>query len=134
MTSGPKIHRLIQQPRLWQAMLLPLLILILFLATTSQPDSIPSSANDKVNHIAAFAALGVLVHWSYPRAGWITSFILLIGYGFAIEVIQAFIPTREFSLLDLLADAVGAVLGLGFGYLLRRQVAVQAGTDHSQQR
>lgn len=122
MALYPNIHRWVQRTLLWQTILFPLLAFVLFLATTSQPYPVPASANDKLNHIAAFIGLGVLLHWSYPRLAWIRCLSLLIGYGLFIEVIQAFLPTREFSLLDLLADASGAAVGLVLGQLLRREV------------
>jgi VanZ family protein len=127
MPLYPKIHRLIQRPLIWRTLLFPLLIFILFLATTSQSYPMPSSASDKVNHIMAFVCLGMLLCWSYPRLFWVKSLLLLTGYGLAIEVIQAFLPYREFSLLDLLADAFGAVAGLWLGYLLLRGALAQPG-------
>ena len=36
----------------------------------------------------------------------------LLGFGLGIEIIQAHLPYREFSLADLAADAAGIAIGL----------------------
>jgi VanZ family protein len=53
------------------------------------------------------------------------------AYGLSDEVHQAFVPQREADGFDLLADAVGAMLGAGFGLsvraVLRRRAAARGG-------
>lgn len=115
MTLYRKLHYLIHQSRIWQAILYPLLAFILYLATSAQAYPVPSSANDKVNHVLAFFCLGILLRWSYPKLLGIWSLLSLVAYGLGLEVIQAFLPYREFSLLDLLADSAGAIIGLWIG-------------------
>ena len=34
---------------------------------------------------------------------------ILIGYGVSIECIQAFLPNRQFSFLDVVADVIGVI-------------------------
>ncbi len=47
--------------------------------------------------------------------------ILAVAYGIAIEFIQgAFIPMRSFSLADMVADALGSVVG---GVFVNRRAA-----------
>lgn len=113
-----KLQPYLRRPRLWQTILFPLLIFILFLATSASPYPVPASGSDKINHIMAFICLGGLACLSYPRLGTLLLLTLLTGYGLAIEVIQALLPYREFSLLDLLADFGGAVVGLALGRLV----------------
>lgn len=70
-----------------------------------------SSLNDKVSHIIAFFCLAFLADFSWPESPWNQlKFFLLLGYGLAIEVVQAFLPHRLFSLFDLSADAFGLIL------------------------
>lgn len=107
-----KIRALIRKVGLWRALLYPTLILVLYLATTSQAYPVPAASSDKVNHIMAFITLGILLRWSYPALGMIWALILLVGYGLGIEVIQSALPYRHFALLDLLADLAGSVAGL----------------------
>lgn len=119
----PKPLRLIHRPWFWRTILYPLMAFILFLATSNDPYPVPSSSSDKINHVLAFAALGLLASWSYPKQDWHRLLPLLMGYGLAVEAIQAFLPHRQFSLLDLAADAFGAILGLTIGLLLLHYVS-----------
>jgi len=64
--------------------------------------------NDKINHIAAFYVLAFLADFSFPETKVNhTKIWLLLSYGLSIELVQYFIPYRECSLLDLVADAAG---------------------------
>jgi VanZ family protein len=47
---------------------------------------------------------------------------LLTGYGGILEALQLFVPGREPAMLDWGADALGAWLGAGLVWLLRRPV------------
>ncbi|MDH4162927.1 MAG: VanZ family protein [Nitrospirota bacterium] len=76
--------------------------------------------NDKINHLAAFYTLALLVDFSWPKKDFLgLKAISLLGYGLAIEIAQYFLPQRNFSLLDLGADAVGLLLYLLSAPLLR---------------
>lgn len=94
-----------------------LLVLIGWLAWRPGDGQITLHHVDKLQHAAAFCVLAVVA-----SAGWgpgvrasvlITAGLLLYGAG--IEVMQAWLPTREGSWLDWLADAVG--IGLGWALL-----------------
>ena len=72
------------------------------------------------DHALAFFTLAGLLDFSYPAIPfgglkWTT----LIGYGLLIEVVQYLLPSRTFSLFDLLADA------LGIGIYLASRPALQ---------
>ena len=83
---------------------------------------------DKFVHVGLFAALVVL--WVLPfaarqmdkadekaRIRRIIMIVVLmsVAYGIAIEFIQgAFIPMRSYSLADMVADALGSVIGGAF--------------------
>ncbi len=67
--------------------------------------------NDKVAHLLTFGLLSLLAHASWPDRSFDWRFWLpLMTYGIAIECIQYFIPSRSFSLGDMLADAAGIML------------------------
>lgn len=76
---------------------------------------------DKLNHLLAFALLAVLAQAAYPdRPRAPLRWTLLLGYGLLIEAVQALLPERELSLLDLAADGAGILAGalilrIGFG-------------------
>lgn len=66
--------------------------------------------SDKTEHLLAFFALMVLVSLAYrDRVVLPVLAALLVAYGVAIECIQFFIPSRSFSVLDMVADAAGVL-------------------------
>jgi len=107
--------------RAFRMALLVTSVVILYLATTRE--SLPGidELNDKVNHIFAFVVLSFLTDYSFPSAGfrW-PKILLLLGFGAGIEVIQYFLPYRESSVYDLLADGVGIFAYLMLIPVLRR--------------
>ena len=117
-----KVYELVRQTRLWRAVLYPVLLIVLYLATTAQAYPVPAASSDKVNHIMAFVVLGILLRWSYPLLSLGAALLGLAGYGLGIEIIQAFLPYRDFSLLDLLADTVGGIAGLLTGAAVLQKI------------
>ncbi|MBJ6136599.1 VanZ family protein [Marinobacter litoralis] len=106
------LDSLLRQTRLWQTVFFLSLAAILYLATTSQSYPIPSSANDKINHLIAFAELTIVTRLAWPRLGFYWYVPALLSFGFALEAIQATLPYRDFSLADVLADALGIAIGM----------------------
>ena len=75
--------------------------------------------SDKVFHLVLYFGLGGLTLWALRMTrlnGKISifyiAFICVALYGLSDELHQLFVPGREFSLFDLLADAVGAAFGI----------------------
>jgi VanZ family protein len=71
---------------------------------------------DKLVHIGLFAVLLFLwrsaFDWELPNYNFILLFLALL-YGLAVEFIQRyFVPNRDFDLYDVLADTIGAMIGL----------------------
>jgi VanZ family protein len=98
---------------------------------SAQPDlQVPSPfpLSDKLVHFFLYAGLGWLwaraVKWSLPE--WSIHKILFMtllftgGYGFSDEWHQSYVPGRFAELQDVVADAVGGIVG-GYCYLLWRQ-------------
>jgi VanZ family protein len=110
--------------RPWRVALVVLLCVISVLALSPTPPREADLGWDKLNHLAAFGALAVTASLGFGRA-WARVGVSLLGYGALIEVVQAFIPNRSSDWDDLLADAVGIVLGLalaaGASRLFRRR-------------
>jgi VanZ family protein len=69
------------------------------------------SLSDKLNHFVAFAVLLIFTHYS-RIVGFKKLIGVLVGYALFIEVVQHFLPTRYFSLLDVVADGIGVVIGV----------------------
>ena len=75
-----------------------------------QPRSTPDLGSDKVNHVLAFALLGMLGRAAYAQR-FFSLLLGLLAYGGVIEILQSFTATRHAEWADLLADAVGLVVG-----------------------
>lgn len=84
------------------------MVVIIYLATTHESFPAIDEANDKLNHVLAFYVLAFLADYSAPKAGFLLyKGLPILGYGLLIEMIQYFLPYREFSVLDLVADGIG---------------------------
>jgi VanZ family protein len=77
--------------------------------------------SDKLQHAAAFYVLAFLLDFALPRSrfGWRKAAAVL-GYGALIEIVQYFLPWRDSSVLDFLADCAGVALYLASAPLLAR--------------
>ena len=82
---------------------------VLWLSLTPQLGPLPLAAWDKASHALAFATMAL-----WGAAGWPSRFqavlALLMAYGWTIEVLQFFIPTRTADAEDVLADAAGLLM------------------------
>jgi VanZ family protein len=90
-------------------------ITYLSLKSVSQHSTI--HVNDKVGHFIAYAifSLNALIVWRRKQTKFKISLgLTLIGYGLLMEILQGFVPGREVSVFDLLANSTG----VGIGYLL----------------
>lgn len=105
------------------------LVTISCLAFAPLEDSPITTGWDKFNHLLAFAALLLLLDSAYPHKPlWTFKVPVLLFYAFLMETIQAFIPYREFSLLDIVADAFGMAVYL----LLRPRLFLLHSLNHDQ--
>lgn len=77
---------------------------------------------DKAQHASAFAVLGAWGLLAYPRQPW-RVLIALLAFGGAIELAQASTTWRFGDWQDLLADAVGLVIGAVLAWWPRRRLA-----------
>jgi len=102
------------------AMFFSAIIVIEYLATTTST-TLPYVENvwDKAKHASAFFVLFVLAGTGF-KARSRTLILLLMFYGIHIEVVQYFIPDREFSLLDIVADSAGLAFGWIFMQIAKR--------------
>lgn len=67
--------------------------------------------NDKAKHVFAFLvlAVGLSTFWRISRPFVVS---MLIAFGLTIELVQWFVPGRNASVWDVLADAIGIASGL----------------------
>lgn len=106
------LQSILMYQSLWRAILVISALAILYLATTSEPYPIPSSQNDKLNHLMAFIQLTIVSRLAWPGLSRIWIALGVLGFGLVIEITQAQLPYREFSLLDLATDGAGVAIGL----------------------
>jgi VanZ family protein len=112
-----------ESPRLKLLLKLPAPLIAAFLWVFSSQSSLPQPKGvfgfDKVEHFLAYAVLAAAAGlWissgAWRQRGW-GRFFLIAGiaaaYGIIDEVHQSFIPGRDCSLWDWLADALGSVAG-----------------------
>lgn len=81
------------------------------MAVLPHPPQVPGEPSDKIQHIAAFATLGLLGMWAYPLVKPLKLLVWLSLFGALIEVVQA-IPVlhRDSDPLDWLADFIASGL------------------------
>lgn len=83
------------------------------MAVVPHPPEVPGEPNDKIQHMVAFATLGLLGAWGYT---WTSLVRLLIGlslFGAFIELVQA-IPAlqRDSDIKDWIADTFACGVAL----------------------
>jgi len=83
------------------------------MAILPHPPQVPGAPSDKVQHIIAFATLGLLGAWAYRGTSGIRLLLWLSLFGGVIEMVQA-IPAlhRDSDALDWLADTAAAAIVL----------------------
>lgn len=71
------------------------------------------AGNDKLLHFGAYLVLFISLDLAYRAGrGLLGKLLLLFACSLLIEVMQSFIPHRQFSLGDLVANLAGLLLGL----------------------
>jgi VanZ family protein len=84
---------------------------------------------DKLLHALAYAVLAMLVFRALDTTGWTNrphllfwgSLAATVAYGISDELHQAFVPARSAEILDVAADAAGALAALVLCRLARRR-------------
>ena len=106
-------------------------LLIYIQSSHPSPESLPSfEFSDKLLHFAAYGVMGVLFYRAYqtlPLKKNIQLLLLLSMisaslYGISDEIHQSFVPYRDGSFGDVVADVLGAVCGV---YLYHRVMITQ---------
>ena len=103
---------------------LPLIAYCVFIYIQSSypsPQRLPSfEFSDKLLHFGAYAVMGVLFYRAYQTLPFkaniqlvvLLSMISASLYGVSDEIHQSFVPYRDGSFLDVIADVLGAVCGV----------------------
>jgi VanZ family protein len=91
---------------LFRCLLSGYILLLLYLATTSGLN-LPVQVWDKLKHAGAFFILSALLVPAFPHLTLLKRCLSSFSFGALIEIVQYFLPHREASGLDLLADLLG---------------------------
>jgi len=83
------------------------------IAAYPNPPSVPILSSDKVQHAVAFAAIGALGMWAFPKASPLKIIVALSAYGVAIELVQATKwVRRDGDVIDWLVDTFAAAIAV----------------------
>ncbi len=119
---------------IWIKFWFPLLAysaIIFFLSSLPAPtlQQVPFTLSDKLVHVVEFSILGVLLARALASLGrwnswvvWVLSIVCCTLYGISDEFHQSFVPGREVSAYDALADSIGGMLGAAIYLIIRKRV------------
>lgn len=86
---------------------------------------IQAEFNDKALHALGFFLMALSSQLAHPRVSFYVLASGLTCFGFVIELVQAYLPYRSFSLLDWGADILGvAIYFIFFGRFLKDKSAL----------
>jgi len=101
-----------------------------YLSLTSRPPGALEVFSDKILHAVGYFLLFISCNLAYsPYRKLSGKILLLLCYSIIIEIIQHFIPNRQFSGLDILANLTGLTWGLLVTVYLKTKVAKIARKD-----
>lgn len=93
-----------------------MLIVYTYLGLSRQDGTYFASYNDLLMHFSGYVVLinSCLLAFG-NKADKVSMVLSLFAYSLMIEIIQYFLPYRDFSVLDLLANGLGLFVGQIFG-------------------
>ncbi len=95
------------------------------------PERLPSfDYSDKLLHFGAYAVMGILFYRAYHTLSFRNNIQLLVMlsmisaslYGISDEIHQSFVPERQGSFSDVIADIIGGICGV---YVYNRWIAAK---------
>jgi VanZ family protein len=103
-------------------------LLALAVLSLAPGEALPDTGvSDKLEHFAAYGVLSLMGMYAYPdksRLWWVITGLVL--YGISLETLQILVPSRFFSIGDIIANTLGVLSGYGLIFLmgkLRRRVS-----------
>lgn len=79
--------------------------------------------NDKLGHFLAYSTLSFHLLLLYStKKNRILAILFAVSYGLLMELIQGFIPGRQSSFYDILANTSGVAIGLIIISLFKKQI------------
>lgn len=108
----------LRREKLWVAIGLAFVALVIFLSVTPDPVRAPTVESFKTGHILAYAwcMLYFAQVWRDLRHR-LAIALALIVLGIALEFVQDMLPWhRDFAVSDMVDDAIGVGIGFALGY------------------
>ncbi|NWG14448.1 MAG: VanZ family protein [Acidobacteria bacterium] len=110
------------------------MVLIFYMSSGPVDTRIAGELPDWLLHGAAYLVLYLLAFWAVHegmrprpgRGGFVLPLLVTVLYGVSDEIHQGFVPARDASARDAIADAAGALLGVGLVRLYGRRKAATA--------
>ena len=101
---------------IWWSLTILYMLLIFYLSSLPRPIKYELAPGmDKILHLFEYAILGYLLEVSLKksqvRAYLIVAWLIGSFYGVTDEIHQSFVPGREASFIDLIADSLGSFIG-----------------------
>jgi VanZ family protein len=96
---------------------------IVYLSLKSPNGGVNVQLNDKVGHFIGYGVLSLntfLVFGFKPIRKGILLVFGLLGMGAILEVLQGFVPGREVSGLDIIANSIGVAIGTALYFVWMR--------------
>lgn len=91
-----------------------------YMAFAPVEGGIQTKFNDKALHVLGFFVMAISAQLAHPKTSIIVLAVGLAFLGFAIELVQAYLPYRSFSMWDWAADVLGVlVYFILFGHFLK---------------
>ncbi len=111
----------------WRQGAVALAIVFAVLSLLPREYAVSSGLGDKVEHIAAYALLTFLAvpGWKERTSPWVIG-LIIIGYGGLLEILQSIAPGRDSSWLEIVANCLGVILGIGIVGLMRMATRAKA--------
>jgi VanZ family protein len=94
---------------------------ITILSLLPPKSGIEIQSNDKINHFIAYAALTFCGLSAYNGTKVLRLLLVFVCYSLFMEWMQGFIPGREQSLYDALANSLGVAIGWTIFRILSRK-------------
>jgi VanZ family protein len=89
-----------------------LFLISLYFVVSNNDGSDIELVNDKLLHVFGFLLLYISAFFSQIFSGHRQVSLFLLSYGIFSELVQFFLPYRNFSNLDIIADLIGIICGL----------------------
>jgi len=96
-----------------------IVVLAVILFSGLRPEPVPQvfDQQDKLHHMLGFAALIFTLRLAVPQWRVVWPILISLGAALLIEIGQSFLPNRQASLGDMLANTLGVLLGWGCSHL-----------------